>query len=377
LALVLLGLPACTHGDSRGLDFGDHFGTFVSISDNTAVVASLTKSGTGEVHVFVRANGVWNYQGRLVPNDVAQGDYFCIAVSGDTVCLGCPEKDNYEGAVYVFARSGGTWTQQAKLTVKGSRQLGGQVAIDGNTLVIAAQSTGNGKVFVFERSDNEWIQQAVLAADDRDQPRFGGSVAIDGDTIIVGAEGNGQVNGEARIFTRTRVGWSHQQTIEGNDPNFPGWSFGRLVAISGDIAVVGCGGVAVYVFERYSGVWTQHAKLTSSKIGDMAKLFGSSIGNVDNSILIGDRLRNGETGAVYAFSLSDGAWSEGAKLDSSDAASGDQFGSSLATSGATALVGAPLKNSGVGEVYVFAFSGDRWTYQARLSSLVPKHLGSK
>jgi hypothetical protein len=46
-------------------------------------------------------------------------------------------------------------------------------------------------------------------------------------------------------------------------------------------------------------------------------------------------------------------WSQQAELTASDAASGDLFGISVAISGATAVVGAPLKHSVTGAAYVF------------------------
>ena len=48
----------------------------------------------------------------------------------------------------------------------------------------------------------------------------------------------------------------------------------------------------------------------------------------------------------------------GEKLTASDAALGDFFGSSVAISGGTLLVGDPFKDGNRGATYVFVLSGD-------------------
>ena len=53
------------------------------------------------------------------------------------------------------------------------------------------------------------------------------------------------------------------------------------------------------------------------------------------------------------FVQSGSAWSQQAKLTASDAAANDQFGSSVAISGSTAVVGAPNNNSATGAAYVY------------------------
>ncbi len=60
------------------------------------------------------------------------------------------------------------------------------------------------------------------------------------------------------------------------------------------------------------------------------------------------------------------------KLTASDGAAGDYFGSSVALSGDTALVGAAGDDVGVntdqGSAYVFVRSGTTWTQQAQLTA---------
>ena len=71
--------------------------------------------------------------------------------------------------------------------------------------------------------------------------------------------------------------------------------------------------------------------------------------------LVGAPVRNTGTGAVYVFTLRHGTWSQTAELTASDAAPGDEFGYSVALSalGTTALAGAPFRHTSTGGAYVF------------------------
>jgi trimeric autotransporter adhesin len=88
-------------------------------------------------------------------------------------------------------------------------------------------------------------------------------------------------------------------------------------------------------------------------------------------------------GAVYVFVRSGGIWTQQAYLKAKNAESGDEFGNSVALSGDTLVVGAPLEDSGstgvngessnntagaAGAAYVFVRSGNSWTQQAYLKA---------
>jgi hypothetical protein len=62
---------------------------------------------------------------------------------------------------------------------------------------------------------------------------------------------------------------------------------------------------------------------------------------------------NSGTGAAYVFTGSGSTWSQQAELAASNGAPNDQFGTSAAISGSTAVAGAPGKKSGIGAAYVF------------------------
>jgi hypothetical protein len=200
----------------------------------------------------------------------------------------------------------------------------------------------------------------------RDQ--FGTSMALDGDTLVVGAP----------LEDSAETGTSGQGASNG-------------ASDSG----------AVYVFVRVAGVWSQEAYLKPSNTG-AGDRFGSSVAISGNTLVVGapseDSAETGtsgqgtsngaiDSGAAYVFTRTAGVWTQEAYLKASNTGAGDQFGWSVAISGDTLAVGAPLEdsaartiNGGVsdesnngasnaGAAYVFVRSGQAWTQEAYVKPL--------
>jgi hypothetical protein len=128
--------------------------------------------------------------------------------------------------------------------------------------------------------------------------------------------------------------------------------FGGSVAIDGDTCVIGAmlansGAGSAYVFTPdASGDWSQVAELTTSD-GASNDYFGYSVA------IDGDTCVIGGSGSAYVFtSDASGNWSQVAALTASDG-SGDQFGHSVAIDGETCVIGAWGTNSYAGNAYVF------------------------
>lgn len=141
--------------------------------------------------------------------------------------------------------------------------------------------------------------------------------------------------------------------------------FGGAVAISGNTAFVGAGSQTVgsnadqgevFVFTYANGAWTQTATLTASD-GAADDFFGTSIALSGTTLLVGAPFQ-GHTasagpGAVYVFAETAGVWTQAAELMASDGVGGDEFGRSVALDGTTALIGAPGRNSFQGDAYIY------------------------
>jgi nucleoside-specific outer membrane channel protein Tsx len=161
--------------------------------------------------------------------------------------------------------------------------------------------------------------------------------------------------------------------------------FGKHVAMDGSTVVVGAPQKtigsnstqgAAYVFVQTSGTWVQQAELTASD-GAAFDEFGSSVAVSGSTIVVGAGWRtvgsNNSQGAAYVFVESNGTWSQQAELTASDGANNNYFGFSVAVSGSTVAVGAPGypavgSNVAQGAAYVFAESGGTWSQQAELTA---------
>ena len=125
-----------------------------------------------------------------------------------------------------------------------------------------------------------------------------------------------------------------------------------------------------YFYRRESGAWNQHQSLQASDGSDGDK-FGRSVAMRGKTMIVGapwkDNGNGPNEGVVYVFTLQGETWKKNSKFNASDGASYDEFGSSVAISGYTLLVGAWGKDGGKGAAYAFIFAGDvLWDEGTRL-----------
>ena len=128
---------------------------------------------------------------------------------------------------------------------------------------------------------------------------------------------------------------------------------------------------------------TAHAAIDIAKVqkllaGDGAAddMFGWSVAVSGDTAIIGaygDDDKGDFSGSAYVFvRAADGTWSQQAKLTAADGEVGDYFGSSVAVSGDTAVIGVfgdDDKGSFVGSAYVFVRAANgTWSQQAKLTA---------
>jgi hypothetical protein len=242
----------------------------------------------------------WDFEAYLKPTTTGTmvGDAFgrSVAVSANTIVVGAPGEDSSStgvnssanesaldsGAAYVFT-FGSQWAQTAYLkpqsvgTTQAGDGLGASIAISGDRIVVGAPledgsaqgvnpvrnegAIDRGAAYVFSRSGGSWMEEAYLkptAISGSANDQFGFSVGISGDLVVVGMpmeDGNGTgVNstptgvaldtGAAFTYVRdpsTSV-WSQQSYLKRGTPTTGAGfadNFGRAVAVSGDVVIVG------------------------------------------------------------------------------------------------------------------------------------------
>jgi len=376
------------------------FGTVISMDGNTMVVGAPEEDAlaaySGAAYLFVKVDGVWNIQAKLLASDGDVGDRFGISVglSDDTLVVGASMADapTYQsGAAYVFRRIGSRWSQAAKLVASdgsSSDHFGCSVAVDGHSIVVGASGedtlgTTAGAAYVFIESGGIWSeQQKLTAGDGGPQDRFGTSVALDGETVLVGApthSGHGSFAGGAYVFTRSGGSWSEQQELlpAGLSPDdYFGWS----VALEGDNAVAGAifddDEGAAYVFVRSGAVWSQQQRLSDTG-GMPDDEFGWSVAISGNTVVVGsfydDHVGGADAGSTFVFIRVGTVWSQQQKLGEAVAATGDFFGYSVAVTGDDLVAGVPLADhdggTDSGSAVPYERTGGSWTALSTVRAL--------
>jgi hypothetical protein len=160
--------------------------------------------------------------------------------------------------------------------------------------------------------------------------------------------------------------------------------FGTVVDVSGDTAVIGCPGFqidgkwvgAALVFDYHNGQWTHQATL----IPDNAPAdtdFGSAVAISGDSIVVG-AYRDGESGPfsgkAYVFTRVGQSWELEAVLSPTDAQAQLQFGDPVAIHQDRIAIGAIADNenaSASGAVYLFRRGSSGWDQEAKLKANLP------
>lgn len=340
---------------------------------------TATAAGQTQVYTLTVTRGLAGQEAYFHDTSVSNWFMMNVAIAGNTLVVGTPWEANNSvvgGAAYIFVRNGTTWSQQAYLqppNVVDSDRFGWSVAIDGDTAVVSAPGEtssagdilGQGAAYVFVRQGKVWSPQDHLKASNTGTGDFfGDSVAIAGDTIVVGASGewskatgiNGDQgdnsapgSGAAYVFVRSGTVWSQQAYLKASNTD-GGDGFGHSVAIDGDTVVVGA-------------------------ITEESTATGIDGNQADNSAP--------DSGAAYVFVRDGKVWSQQAYLKASNTDPHDSFGTGVAISGNTVVVGASMESSkatGIdgaqgdnsapysGAAYVFVRNGKVWSQQAYLKA---------
>ncbi len=371
---------------------GDYLGNSVAIAGNTAVIGASkaavgANAAQGAVYVFVRnPSNVWTFQQKLTAADGAANDQFGNSVAiadipapAETVIMvGALGNDANgranQGAVYVFERASGgaTWISNQKLTATdgaANDTFGFSVAMTGNFAIIGANNadtpnrTDVGAAYIFYRSATAWSQEQKLTipGNGNNNDHFGNSVSISGTLAAIGSNVTGSQTGYAYVFERipnTSV-WASQIGFQANG------KYGASVAISGETLLVGSpeatvganpGQGMVNFYKRVGSSWTDQGNYTAAD-GAVNDYFGTSLAISGDTAIIGsdfdDVGANENQGSAYIFSRAGTVWTEQQKLTAADGAAYNYFGISVAISDSTAIAGASFNNFQRGAAYVF------------------------
>ncbi|MDF4222185.1 DUF5011 domain-containing protein [Maribacter sp. M208] len=325
---------------------------------------------------------IWGNIQRVMANDYLSGSWFgnSVAISNDFAIIGANGHDDFgikSGAAYLYEKdTNGNWLEAQKLTASDSNTndyFGSAVAISGNTAVVGAignddNGDNSGSVYVYDRNANgTWLQtQKLLVDNGTSNSNFGTSVAISPNYIVVGTHHtDANLTDKAYIFEKdVNDNWVQLQVLTASDAVL-GDDFGVSVSISNDKIVIGAArngsngndSGAAYIFEKSSdGLFTETQKIVAGN-ASFGHRFGSSVAISANTVIVGSPGSNDDgngSGSAYIFEKgTDGNWVEQEKLTASNAASNNWFGQSVSISNNRVVVGSDENGVGRGSAYLF------------------------
>lgn len=317
---------------------------------------------------------------RLNAVDPGRFDRFgaSVAISGNTAIVGAYLDDDSgsdAGSAYLFNTTTGMTI--AKLTASDAApgdHFGFSVAIFGNTAIAGAPfgNSNRGAAYLFDATTGQQIAK-LTASDAGPDDQFGFSVAISEALAVVGSPLDGSASGSVYLFDSPSGLQKARVTAPDIDLND---QFGFSVAISGDIAIFGArfdsdagpGSGSAYLFDTVAG---QHiAKLTASDAAPLDN-FGTSVAISGTTAVVGspnDSDAGPSSGSAYIFDTTTGE--RIAKLTAPDAQELDMFGSSVGISAPFVIVGARLDR------VVGSFTGSAYLFDPVTGGLITKLLAS-
>lgn len=293
------------------------------------------------------------------------------------------DANNYSAANTISTVANLSWTPHAFLkapSVDSGDVFGNKMAMSSDTLVVGApnedsnlstishgstastdnSNTNSGAVYVFKNTDGTWSQEAFIKAANSsvlgDKGYGGSGLAISGDTIAVGAyietlSSTTLINGSTApitptavyqtgavyIYRRSGVSWQQEAYIKPEDGLLGHFQFGSAIALDGDWMAVGYGsGTSVRIFNRTGTSWARSSGILPTNNG-ASDLFGSALAMSGNTLVVGANREDSNWPGVHN-----------------------------GTETSTDNVGTDS-----GAVYVYVRSGTSWTQEAMLKANYP------
>lgn len=244
----------------------NHFGWSVAISDTDSggliVVGSPNRDtdngiDSGSAYIF-QTNGA--LVTRLLAPDGAANDKFgsSVAISNTNIVVGAPDKaDNglESGAAYIYRLSTSSVSKLIiPLNLYNGKRFGTSLSISGNMVAVGAplklnDGTKQGSVFIYNADSASFLfqldppQQNSISTRNIDNinDNFGSSVAISDTKIAVGAYTDGEKGNESGSVYLYNINGGFMTKLTSPDGN-PGDFFGRSIAVTEEIIVVGAHG---------------------------------------------------------------------------------------------------------------------------------------
>ena len=319
----------------------------------------------------------WNQLLASLPSPSGQSNDnfgYCTASVGAYLLVGDPmytfAGGTQQGAVLVYDKSTGAFLQTLLDPQYSGSQFGSAMAVAGDFLIIGADgNSGGGNVYIYNAAS---LSLLATVADplDTNGDEFGFSLASVGSRLLVGApHSTSSTLAAAGIVYEYSIPAvlaaatpSQLLTITDKHGQANGLFGDALTAVGGQIAIGAPGdnvnsttGGWAELFDPVTGLWVRDFANPGSTSG-----FGSSLATSGTTVIIGAPKETdgniANSGAVYLYNSQTGSELERI-ANPNPSMYGDQFGISVAGVGSDVLVGAPFSQN-EGSAYLFGPSGN-------------------
>ena len=306
----------------------------MSADGNTLAIGSKggSNNNNGQISVYTYSGDTWTAQATFPGSGTGNlllGYSVSLSANGNLLAAGAPGLTSNLGSVQMYTLSSGTWNQTgtisapANISGSGTCMFGSSVALSAQGTIIAIGApqckSNTGGVCIFQNyTSTTWINPVLLSASSLSTGAYQGySVAIsaDGCTVAVGAPGANSNVGGVAIFTKSSTmssspEWVQQAFLVGSGSTGASMQ-GYALAMSADGHVLYVGGPgnssnvgAVWIYTWSGGLWTQYGQcLTPTNTGGMPAFFGCSLATAGNGsvLIVGASLKNSNAGAVWMY----------------------------------------------------------------------------
>lgn len=243
----------------------------VALDGNRLAVATFQGQNLRNVYVYERsAQGTWGAPTLVMSGS---GPYHAIpvhiALQGNLLAM------TFHNQLQIAERSASGWRQSAVLnTPPGIRQMGTDVDIDGDTIVVSAVSTRAHALIYRKNAAGVWQYNGAVDGEPFDHETydyfFGGDVDISGDTIVVGSTGyvtaDNEPHARAFVFRNNNGAWV-QSAVLGYPLQRPEpYGFARRVGIEGDTLIL-AEDVTLHMYRRAGATWSYVSSVRPPQVG--------------------------------------------------------------------------------------------------------------
>lgn len=418
---------------------GDDFGASISFKDDLILVGAplhdsdldnrnpLTSAGAA--YLFKKVNGVWTYIQKIIGHGenrsaqdkygtavVGQGDTLVVTSTGDSYDANGRNYVTGAGAAYVWIWTGSSWVLQQKVVPSeriANDNFGWAVALDGDTMAVSStvhsldanganSVSGAGAVWVFTRQFGVWSQVQKVVPEGTNSriasDNFGTALSLNGIHLAVGVpyqdyddSGANPITNAGAVFIFEKSGstWVQKQKISapsGGGPRIAGMRFGQAVDIRDSMMVIGApsdganqdntqnisDAGSAYVFMKVGSTWNFAQKLVGTGSRQAEDKFGTAVAASGTTLVVGSPNHGyganetgnylSNSGAVYHYEWMSGEWMFRQKILPSERRTGDQFGSFLAIENDVLVVGVPNNSYDIAGSSVMSGSGSVFVF---------------